>query len=523
MARDPIWQFPVELSTEEKRISARLKRVGRLFVFLRQVRHRLFSEEFQKELCSMYSDSPRGTPPLPPAMLAMVTLLQAYEQVSDAAAVEEAVFDLRWQMVLDCIGAKKAPFSQGALVDFRRRLIAHSLDRRLVEMTVELAKGSKAFGATQLRVALDSAPLWGAGRVEDTFNLIGHALEIVLDCSARVVNRTSESIATEIGLELVGQSSLKATLDIDWDEPEEQAEALEKLLGEVAALRAWVSRSIPPEKTDAPLDRALELLAQVLEQDLEPDPDRPGRSRIRKGVAKGRRISVSDPDMRHGRKSRSRVINGYKRHVVRDLDSGLVLGVELRPANEPEHLATEGLKKDLEPMGDVVELHADRGYLASPWMGELHAQGRTVRSKAWVPRNGGRYTKADFHIDVEERKVTCPAGHSVQYGDKSVARFSGKLCSMCPEREACTRAAIGRGRSISIHPQEALLVDLRELKKTPEGRAELRKRVGVEHTLAHICRRQGPRARYKGIRKNLMDLRRVAAVENLHVIQRKAA
>jgi hypothetical protein len=63
----------------------------------------------------------------------MVTLLQAYERKSDAAAVEEAVFDRRWQMVLDCVGAEDAIFSQGVLVDFRRRLIGCDMDRRLVE------------------------------------------------------------------------------------------------------------------------------------------------------------------------------------------------------------------------------------------------------------------------------------------------------------------------------------------------------------------------------------------------------
>jgi len=69
----------------------------------------------------------------------MVTLLQAYERECDAAAVEEAVFDRRWQLVFDCMGAEDPVFSQRALVDFRRRLIEHNLDKRLVERTVELA------------------------------------------------------------------------------------------------------------------------------------------------------------------------------------------------------------------------------------------------------------------------------------------------------------------------------------------------------------------------------------------------
>ncbi len=114
--RGPYWVFPEKLSEEEQRMCGRMKRVGRFFAFLRGVRGKLFCEEFQRELAEMYSDSPRGTPPLPPALLAMVTLLQAYGQVSDAGAVENAVYDRRWQMVLGCLGAEKAPFSQGSLV-----------------------------------------------------------------------------------------------------------------------------------------------------------------------------------------------------------------------------------------------------------------------------------------------------------------------------------------------------------------------------------------------------------------------
>ena len=146
------WSPPVELSRLEERICSRLTRTGRLFAFLRRHRHKLFDEAFQDELRTMYSDKPRGTRPLPPALLAMVTLLQAYEQKSDAAAVEEAVFDRRWQMVLDCHGAEEPSFSQGSLVEFRRRLIEHDMDRRLIERTVnwlerQVGSATRRFGS----------------------------------------------------------------------------------------------------------------------------------------------------------------------------------------------------------------------------------------------------------------------------------------------------------------------------------------------------------------------------------------
>jgi transposase len=82
----------------------------------------------------------------------------------------------------------------------------------------------------------------------------------------------------------------------------------------------------------------------------------------------------------------------------------------------------------------------------------------------------------------------------------------------------CTTSA--KGRSVSIHPDEVLLVELRQGQQTPEGRQKLRERVAVEHTLAHVGRWQGRRARYRGLRKNLFDLRRCAVVHNLHVLAR---
>jgi transposase len=71
-----------------------------------------------------------------------------------------------------------------------------------------------------------------------------------------------------------------------------------------------------------------------------------------------------------------------------------------------------------------------------------------------------------------------------------------------------------------MHPDEALLQELRERQQTPQGRAKLRERIAVEHALAHVGRWQGRRARYRGVRKNVFDLRRCAVVHNLHVLMR---
>ena len=118
--------------------------------------------------------------------------------------------DRRWQLVLDCMNAEEPPFSRGTLVGFRQRLIERSLDRRLVERTVELAAQTGGFGARALRAALDSSPLWGAGRVEDTFNLMGHALRKALGVIA-VLQGRGQAAGTAMMADLAGAPQLAAS------------------------------------------------------------------------------------------------------------------------------------------------------------------------------------------------------------------------------------------------------------------------------------------------------------------------
>jgi hypothetical protein len=156
--RPVVWRPAVELSVVEGQIVKRVRR-AKLFVMLRLRRHELFDERFQAELAGLYGDSVKGQPPVPPAQLALATIVQAYTGVSDDEVIEATVMDRRWQLVLDCLDAQAPPFAKGTLQNFRNRLIAANLDRRLVERTVELA--ATAAAGRQLRAALDSSPLWG--------------------------------------------------------------------------------------------------------------------------------------------------------------------------------------------------------------------------------------------------------------------------------------------------------------------------------------------------------------------------
>jgi len=511
------WSVPSELSPEETRVAARLHRSGKFYVFLRTIRGELFDEAFQAELAAVYE--PRGTQPRPPALLAMVLLLQAYEQVSDAEAVENATVDLRWQLVLGCLGAEHAPFSQGALVAFRERLIAHDLDKRLLDKTVALAKTRGGFGWQHLRAALDSSPLLGAGRIEDTWNLIGRALATVVTCAAQTLRVPRTHVVQAVGLTLLDAPSLKAALDIDWQDATAQAEALARLLAEVDRLEAWVAAQQALAAAPA-VQGALTTLHHVLTQDLEPDPTS-GQRRIRRGVAPDRQPSIGDPAMRHGRKTKVRTFTGFKRHVVKLVDADVIVDAVVRPANEPEHATLAQVLPAVTAHGQLDELFIDRGYLASPLIADLHTSGVAIRAKAWTSRNGDRFPKHAFTIDLAAGAVTCPAAHTVPIPPRATTvHFPAATCQPCPRRADCTTARRG-GRSIALHPQEAFLQTLRTAQQDPAGRARLRTRTTIEHSLARVQQIQGSKARYKGLRKNTLDLRRVAAVTNLQGVARR--
>lgn len=306
----PRWTPTESLSPKESKLLARHKRSRKLFGFLRLYRHELFDEAFQAELESMYRATGAGKLPCPPALLTMAMLLQGYERLSDADAVEHTASDARWQMVMDRMGEDEPAFGQGTVADFRSRLIRSGMDRRVLERTVELAKKTGQFDYKKLpktlRVEVDSAPLQGAGRVEDTINLLWHAARKVVELLAAALQWDKEAVCMQAGIPLLLSTSAKRALDVDWSQREQKDQALDTLIEQLESLVIWLSLNHREQMDLPPLVHYVQTLKQIIEQDLEPDPD-PATDglTIRDGVAKDRRISVEDEQMRHGRKSKS--------------------------------------------------------------------------------------------------------------------------------------------------------------------------------------------------------------------------
>lgn len=533
------WTPAVELSKREEMLLKRFKKRP-LFSFLRRHRHRLFDEGFQSELAAMYPEDTEagGRPPASPAFLAMVTLLQAYTGLSDADTVEEAVADVRWRIVLGLLDVPedgKAPFSQGALVGFRNRLVAHEMDRRLLERTVELAKDTGDVGYKNLRLALDASPLFTAGRVEDAFNLLGHAARNVLADAAALFDVDAHALAEAGGIPLLAADpgkaggSLKARLDVEWERPEARAEAFDRLVSQVIALKGYLETRT--DLATGPLSPRWKVVEEILGQDVEPDPDAgPGHHRVKQGTAAERRPSISDGEARHGRKTKQQKFVGFKRHLALDLDSGLVLAAAVAPANKPEAGITDQVACDIaryiapqaaEPLVAVAEglasVHVDRAYLSSTLVREVRQAGGAIFCKPF-PRRGrpGMFTKADFKLALDDNSLTCPSGQTTRAFPGEISRFPAAKCANCPLREKCTTSE--RGRTVTIHPDEAFFEELRARQRTSEGREALRYRVRVEHALAREVQVQGRKARYRGTPKNRMAVRLGASVVNLHVL-----
>ncbi len=169
--------------------------------------------------------------------------------------------------------------------------------------------------------------------------------------------------------------------------------------------------------------------------------------------------------------------------------------------------------------GTVTTIDIDRGYLASPFLVELH-HGVVINSRPWIRPNQGKFTKYDFKIDLRRRLITCPAGKSSPILESLQVRFATSDCSVCKLKPRCTESV---ARNVVLHPLEERLIQLRVNAKTPAGRETLRQRVAVEHALARVAALQGLTARYRGVRKNELDLNRTAAVINLMGIARQRA
>jgi Transposase DDE domain len=222
-------------------------------------------------------------------------------------------------------------------------------------------------------------------------------------------------------------------------------------------------------------------------------------------------ISTVDTQARHGHKSRHRRFDGYKAHLSVDPDSELIDEVAATAGNVPDRDAARELVDEHARRDDKPEVMGDSAYGDAATRASLQAQGFTVTAKCPPARNAsGRFPKDRFAVDLDAGTVTCPAGQTAVI--VPAARGGGTAsfrpwCPRCPLRSACT--ASRRGRTIAIHPHEAVLQQARAAQRDPAWQQRYRAdRPIVERKISHFTRRAwgGRKARTRGLARITTDL-----------------
>lgn len=479
---------------------------------------RLFSDA---DFAAFYSEK-TGRPSVPPSQLALMTLLQHEAACSDAEAVARSGYDLRWAAVLRR-GAGAPLCAKSTFQLFRAHLILHDGVRTIFLRSIEEARRAGLLKGGALRIAVDTKPILGRGAVEDTYNLLASGIQQLARALASLAGKRAGAWASEHDLGRYFATSLKGSADLDWSDAAAREAFLTEVVVDARRLLRLASARIDrgPAEVIAPVRTAAQLLEQLLLQDVveTTGEDGQGHASVKQGTASGRVPSATDPEVRHGRKSKSKRFTGHKASIATDLESQLIVDAALLAGDAPD---AAGLLQQVERVeantGQQVEQTVgDCAYGSGATRQVFADAGRELRAK--VPQengNGGRFPKSAFALDLVGATVTCPGGVTAsefrRQGDGSKL-FQFRECGPCALRPACTTAALGR--TLTVHAQEALLAAAREWQQTPAGRAQLRARVVVEHRLARLAQLSIGQARYLGRTKTGFQLLLAATLANL--------
>ena len=393
----------------------------------------------------------------------------------------------------------------------------------MFESSLRLARESGYLKRRSMKVALDTTNILGRGAVKDTCNLLADGTVKLLRALAAVEQVPVREWAQAREYERYLGSSVKGEAAIDWSDKRARTALLAKIVADADRLLE-LSRQAQGGLAEDGEERqrivaAAELLGQLLLQDVERTDDGVG---LKDGVSRDRMMPVHDPEMRHGHKSSRRRFDGHKAAIVVDTGSQLITAVDVLPGNAPDNLGALELVEQSEANTGVPveEAMGDAAYGDGDTRQAFADAGR--RLVARVPGRPDRkhFPKDDFVIDLAAGSCTCPAGNVTRTmapaGRRTgqtgrtyrleAFRFDAAVCGVCPLRPQCVSAKPGTGRTVQLHPQEALLQQARALQQS-EAFAEYRqRRMVVEHRLARLVQLGIRQSRYFGRAKTRFQL-----------------
>jgi transposase len=461
----------------------------------------------------------RGQPAMAPWKLALVTIMQFAEGLSDRQAADALRARIDWKYALS-LELSDPGFDASVLCEFRGRLLEGGSDRllfdhlleRLREMELVKARGKQRTDSTRIL-----ASVRGLNRLELVGETMRHALDALSTVSPGWLR---EHIRPE-------WERLYATRLDDHRLPKGKEARIEKAVtigvDGHQLLDAILREGSPAWLREVP---AVETLRQVWLQNFFRGKYGSVRWRTaEEGIPPSRNFlgSPIDRDCRYARKFTTSWL-GYRVHLTETCDDdapNVLTDVRTAPATVADGEATplihETLKeKDLLPETQFV----DTGYLDAELLFESKERygvdlfGPTRADRKWQAKEGTGFEAAAFTLDWEQKVATCPEGKKSiswspaidnRYNHVIKIKFSSKDCMPCPSREKCIRSRRRwKRRSVTVRADghQQALEAARKREKEPGFAAAYARRAGIEGTISRAVRTCSVRrSKYVGLEK----------------------
>jgi transposase len=477
--------------------------------------------QLKDELGSVYKDEAfahlfpqRGQPAVAPWQLALITLMQYMESLSDRQAADAVRSRIDWKYALS-LELTDPGFDHSVLSEFRSRLIAGSAEELLLDILLEKCKDRKWVKAKG-RQRTDSTHVLGWARVINRMVCVGETMRAALNTLAVVAPDWLQKNSSPKWLERYGKRVEDFWLPKSKDKRDEYARQVgmdgHQLLSAIyeSDTPEWLGR-IP----------AVDTLRQVwLQQYLVESNQIHWRSE-KEGLPTATHLISSPYDIQaRFAKKHTTIWLGYKVHLTETCDDDLpnlitnvaTTAAPVHDTDVVEPVYTVLKTKDLLPLTHI----ADTNYIDAELLNTsqqdygVNLLGPTRQDNKWQAQAKQGFAAECFQVDWQKQQATCPEGKTSSswspaknvYGQETVKiKFAQKDCIACPSWANCTTAA---RRTITLRKEEhhLALIAARAREKSPQYKAEYNKRAGIEGTISQGIRGFGLRkARYVGLAK----------------------
>jgi transposase len=512
---------------ETARVARAAFRKGNAYLRLRDELGTVFADEDFAELYPV-----RGQPAAAPWRLALVSIFQYAEGLSDRQAAEAVRGRIEWKYALG-LELTDPGFDASVLSEFRGRLVAGGAADRLLDRFLERC-GALGLVKARGRQRTDSTHVLARIRQLNRLTCVGETLRRALSALAAAAPAWVEGWLGPAWAERYGPRFEEYRLP--------QGEAARRALAEqvgtdgAALWEALAAPGAPPGLRGLP---AVETLRQIwVQQYHAAGPGEPVRWRESTDLPPGEHLIVSpdDPTARLSVK-RATVWSGDKAHLTETCDPDrphLIVASTPSAATTPDVRVTERVHAGLARRALLPCEHlVDGGYvdadllIASAATYGVALLGPAPPDNAWQARAGEGFAAADFRVDWDRHRVVCPAGRtSTSWSETRAGRgvpvvsvaFARADCAACPDRPRCTRSA-RHPRTLKLRPQpaQAALHARRQEQTTPAFQARYAARAGIEGTLSEAVRVADLRhARYRGFPKLTLQHVLIALALNFH-------